>query len=145
VKATAEAMGQALAEGAHSAERASPRPSEDPGESAPSSAPVAANVPVGLHATLDDLRLEVVDEEFDSRWLRVVSENGVMTVSVNRSHRFMQSFAHVPGADVEPVLRLAAALALAELRGRASGHAEPAFVRHQVNDLLDGALAERLV
>ena len=145
VKATAEAMGQALAEEASTAKRARSQPSEDAGKAIPASAPVEASVPVGLHATLDDLRLEVVDEELDPRWLRVVSENGVMTVAVNRSHRFMQSFAHVPGADVEPVLRLAAALALAELRGRTSGHAEPAFVRHQVNDLLDGALAERLV
>jgi hypothetical protein len=75
----------------------------------------------------------------------VISADGSTTVSINRAHKFMQSFANAPGSDVEPVLRLAAALGVAEVRGRSGGVAQPGFVREQVNDLLDGALADRLI
>jgi hypothetical protein len=110
----------------------------------PASAPIQAEVRTPGLRRIEGFRLEVVDEPFEPRWLRVVSERGAAIVSVNRSHRFMQSFANVPGADIEPVLRLAAALGIAEVRGRASGVSQPAFVREQVNDLLEGSLSQRI-
>lgn len=111
----------------------------------PAAPAIGANIPTEMHPSLPDLRLEIVDEDFDPRWLRVHTNDGLTTVSVNRAHRFMQSFVHIPGADVEPILRIAAAIALAELKGRACGLSQPAFIRNHLNDLLDGSLAERLV
>jgi Histidine kinase-, DNA gyrase B-, and HSP90-like ATPase len=108
------------------------------------SAPVQAEVRTPGLRKFEGFRLQVVDEPFESRWLRVVGENGRTTVAVNRAHKFMQSFANVPGSDIEPVLRLAAALAIAEVRGRASGVAQPAFVREQLNDLLEGPLSTKI-
>lgn len=91
----------------------------------------------------DSLRISVVDVPSDSRWLRVYSDGDGYVASMNRSHRFTESFADLPNMDIEPVLRLAAAIAIAEIRAKASGLTHPRFFVHQVNELLAGPLSER--
>lgn len=75
-------------------------------------------------------------------WIRVVDgSNGKHTIEVDRQHPFMQSFAHLPGQEVEPILRLAAALGLAEIEARFSGSPDAGAVRARLNELLRGPLA----
>ena len=113
----------------------------------PASPEVAKSVPLTDTAwgvLGEHLRIAVVDDEHDtSKWLRVVQDGGTWIVTVNRAHRFTQSFAYLPGMDLEPVLRLAIAIALAQIRAERSGSREPRFFVAALNQVLAGPLAER--
>ncbi|HEX5608929.1 MAG TPA: ATP-binding protein [Solirubrobacterales bacterium] len=74
-------------------------------------------------------------------WVRIRDAEGGHTIEVDRNHPFMQSFAHLPGQEVEPVLRLAAALGIAEIEARQAGVADAGTVRGKLNQLLQGPLA----
>jgi hypothetical protein len=88
---------------------------------------------------------EVVSAPGGNYWLDVVSdENNVHKIRVNRDHLFMQSFANLPGADLDPVLRLAIAVGLAEISGRISGIEFPTWSRAKINDILLGKLSSRI-
>ena len=90
------------------------------------------------------LRFDVVLAPGDSHWLRLNLEGAEWVVQLNRSHPFMESFANVPGSDLDPVFRLAIAIALAEVKARNSGHPHPQLFRWFVNDALTGSLASRM-
>ena len=92
-----------------------------------------------------DLRFEVKDQPGDNSWLRVShnSEESIWTITLNRAHPFMDSFVHLPGADLNPVLRVAASLGIAEIRAINAGVEKPSFTRSAVNDLLRGEFARR--
>jgi hypothetical protein len=75
-------------------------------------------------------------------WIRVLEEGDAYAIEVDRAHPFMQSFAHLPGQEVEPVLRLAAALGMAEIEARHAGASEAAGLRARLNQLLRGPLAQ---
>lgn len=74
-------------------------------------------------------------------WVRIRDAESGHTIEVDRAHLFMQSFAHLPGQEVEPVLRLAAALGIAEIEMRQAGVADAGAVRGKLNQLLQGPLA----
>ena len=57
----------------------------------------------------------------------------------------MQAFAHLPNQEIEPILRIAAALALAEIEARLAGVADPSAVRSRVNQILRGPLARAVI
>jgi hypothetical protein len=92
-----------------------------------------------------DLRFEVKDQPGDNSWLRVShdSKDSIWTITLNRAHPFMDSFVHLPGADLNPVLRVAASLGIAEIRAINAGVEKPSFTRTAVNDLLRGEFARR--
>ena len=58
------------------------------------------------------------------------------TVRVNEDHPFMLSFAQLPTQQIEPVLRLALGVGVAE-------YIDPDHVRTRLNALLRGPLATR--
>lgn len=92
----------------------------------------------------ESLVIRVVDDPSDRRtWLRVARDGSDWIVSVNRSHRFTESFAHLPGMDLEPILRLAVAIALSQIKAERSGAREPRFLLAELNRVLDGPLADR--
>lgn len=74
-------------------------------------------------------------------WVRIRDTESGHSIEVDRAHPFMQSFAHLPGQEVEPVLRLAAALGIAEIEARQAGVADAGAVRGKLNRLLQGPLA----
>lgn len=87
---------------------------------------------------------EVKDQPDDPKWLRIQKrehETEKWQIVVNRAHPFMNSFASLPGADIEPVLRIAVAIGWAEIRARLSGATEPSSLRGEINELLRGDLA----
>jgi len=90
------------------------------------------------------LRFDIVLSPGDSQWLRLNLEGAEWVVQLNRSHPFMESFANVPGSDLDPVFRLAIAIALAEINARNSGHPHPQLFRRFVNESLTGSLASRM-
>lgn len=74
-------------------------------------------------------------------WLRVAEKVSGHVIEVDRGHPFMQAFAHLPNQEIEPVLRLAAAIGLAEIEARAAGVPDPSAVRVRLNSILRGPLA----
>jgi Histidine kinase-, DNA gyrase B-, and HSP90-like ATPase len=78
-------------------------------------------------------------------WIRVLDEGGGYTIEVDRNHPFMQSFAHLPGQQVEPVLRLAAALGMAEIEARHAGLPNAGGLRARLNHLMRGPLARTTI
>ena len=88
-----------------------------------------------------DLRVTV---EPGAKWLKVSPGLQSWSIEVNRAHPFMNSFANIPGADLDPVLRLAMAVALTEIRLKTRGEMKnPQVFRFRLNELLSGALSER--
>jgi hypothetical protein len=77
------------------------------------------------------------------KWIRVLHEGDAgYRIEVDRNHAFMRSFAHLPGQEVEPVLRLAVAFGMAEIEAIHAGAQDPGAVRSRLNHLLRGPLAE---
>ena len=91
-----------------------------------------------------DIMLEVKDQGNDPAWLRVTSsENSKWIITVNRQHPFMESFTVADPDSLEPVLRLALAIGIAEIQGMSSGFESAGFLRIQINELLRNYLSNR--
>ncbi|CAM3696209.1 ATP-binding protein [Isoptericola cucumis] len=128
---------------------------EDPEDEDAAINAVPASPPVEESVILDDtewdvlgecLTISVIDNPADSNhWIRVLQEDGVAAwkVTVNRAHSFTQSFAYLPGMDLEPVLRLAVAIALAQIKAERSGAKEPRYLIAELNRILTGPLAKK--
>jgi hypothetical protein len=98
-------------------------------------------LPLEDHSTF---RFMVVVEPGDTKLFRLsVGDDGDWAFSVNRAHPFMNSFANIPGADLDPILRLAIALGIAEISGRNAALDHPEFIRNKMNEFLSGALSHR--
>jgi len=91
------------------------------------------------------LRWEVVVNPGDNQWLRMTKSGSEWILQLNRAHPFMDSFASLPGADLDPVFRIAVALALAEIRAMNAGIPYPQTLRKYVNDSLSGQLSSRML
>ena len=82
----------------------------------------------------------------DDDWLTVVqdqgsdAERGVLRIRVNRDSLFMEVFEGATGEAIKPIVRVAAAIAVAETAARAGGAAQAALIRQYVNELLRGEL-----
>jgi len=93
----------------------------------------------------EDLTLEVIDAPYDQNLIGVkrLADDG-FKISFNRAHPFVNSFASLPDADLDPVLRVAIAIGLAEVKARSSGIAQSSFYRQMINDLLHSSLSTRM-
>lgn len=92
----------------------------------------------------EHLTVSVIDSAADkNHWIRVLQEENGWTVTVNRAHTFTQSFAYLPGMDLEPVLRLAVAIALAQIKAERGGAREPRYMIAELNRILTGPLAKK--
>ena len=58
------------------------------------------------------------------------------------AHPFMVTFAQTDAADIEPLLRIAAALAIAEKLARRAGVKSAGTVRRNLNEILREALSQ---
>jgi hypothetical protein len=91
-----------------------------------------------------DIVLEVKDQGSDPSWLRVSqSLDRKWVITVNREHPFMKSFTVADPDSLEPVLRLALAIGIAEIQGMSSGFESAGFLRIQINELLKNYLSNR--
>ena len=91
-----------------------------------------------------DIELELKEQGTDPQWLRV-RENGPnkWLISVNRDHPFMNSFVSANPDSLEPVLRIALAMGIAEIQGRTAGYETAGYLRLSINDLLRKYLSSK--
>jgi hypothetical protein len=92
-----------------------------------------------------DVILELRFNSNDPEWLRVCPAESRKSwqIIVNGSHPFMESFTSANPDSLEPVLRLALAIAIAEIQGISSGFESSQFLRLCINDLLKNELSSR--
>jgi hypothetical protein len=94
---------------------------------------------IRVELTTDDARgewLEVSDQPAEGR------EPQTIEIRVSMAHPFMISFAQSDPDDVEAMVRVAAALALAEKLARNAGVRMAKTIRRNMNDILREALAQ---
>jgi hypothetical protein len=90
------------------------------------------------------LKFRVVIEEGDSKLFRMnYDEDEGYVFSINRAHPFMNSFANLPGADLDPIFRMSLALGFAELLGKNSGLEHAEYIRTKINRILSDALSKK--
>ena len=78
----------------------------------------------------------------DSDMAETRSEPRQLSIRVSMAHPFMVRFAQADIEDIEGLLRVAAAISLAEVLARDSGVRYPGTVRRNVNEILREALSE---
>jgi hypothetical protein len=94
------------------------------------------------------INVELADDPSESRWLVVSDREPAgdqprrLDIRLSMTHPFMVRFAQTDTEDVEALLRVAAALALAEVLARDSGVRNAGTVRRNINDILKDALSE---
>jgi hypothetical protein len=74
----------------------------------------------------------------------VQSKSDELIILVNRKHRFMESFANLPGADLDPILRMCVAAALTQIKLQNLEVEGWHFVLPYMNKYLSSWLAHRM-
>jgi hypothetical protein len=91
-----------------------------------------------------DIILEVKDHGDDPSWLRVrQAADKKWIITINREHPFMNSFTVANPDAIDPVLRIALAIGIAEVQGMSSGFESAGFLRVAINDILRNYLSNR--
>jgi len=90
------------------------------------------------------LKFRVVIEDGDNKLFRMnFDEDDGYIFTINRAHPFMNSFANLPGADLDPIFRMSLALGFAELLGKNAGLDHPEYIRAKINRILSDALSKK--
>jgi Histidine kinase-, DNA gyrase B-, and HSP90-like ATPase len=103
---------------------------------------------VDLHGRPWRIILEVTDDPSISEWITVsdrpTDPTGMRQVGVRLAlaHPFVERFAGADFANIEPMLRIAAGLGLAETAARDAGVRMSSTIRRNLNDLLRNALSK---
>jgi hypothetical protein len=131
-----------------------PALADGPTVDTPAEAPPAQPQLAGRRFDIDfrgkawSINVQLTDDPAESQWL-VLSDTAEtrqtprrMDIRVSMSHPFMVRFAQGDSQEVEPLLRVAAAIALAEVLARDSGVRKAGTVRRNINDILHDALSE---
>lgn len=93
------------------------------------------------------ISIQLVDDPAEGQWLAISDQCEpttpfeIVEIRMNMAHPFMVAFAQTDPRLIEPVLRIGAALALAEKLARRSGTTYAGTVRRNVNDILREALS----
>jgi Histidine kinase-, DNA gyrase B-, and HSP90-like ATPase len=91
--------------------------------------------------------VEIANDPAIGSWLEI-SQNDknqnkrTMSIRVNFAHPFMQRFAGVEAEDMEPYIRFAVAVAIAETVARDQGVRQAGTIRRHINALLKSVLSE---
>jgi len=94
------------------------------------------------------VRIELSDDPGEGDWLSIsdpgATQGGPDTIEIRLSmaHPFMVTFAQTEAGDIEPLLRVAAALAIAEKLARRAGVKSAGTVRRNLNEILREALSQ---
>jgi histidine kinase/DNA gyrase B/HSP90-like ATPase len=97
------------------------------------------------------VRAELTDDPSVGDWLAIAEKETTkvgrgrvrnLEIRLSLAHPFMVRFADMSTSQMEPVLRVAMALALAEITARESGVKYAGTIRNLVNDLLRDALSK---
>lgn len=94
------------------------------------------------------INVEITYEPAESQWLILSDQRPALEeprgidIRLNAAHPFMIQFGQTDAQELEGLLRLAAAIALAELLARDSGVRAAGTVRRNINDILRDALSD---
>jgi hypothetical protein len=94
------------------------------------------------------INVEFTDDPAESQWVTLSDTTATrqeprrLDIRVSMAHPFMVRFAQNNSEDVDALLRVAAAIALAEVLARDSGVRNAGTVRRNVNDILREALSD---
>lgn len=110
-------------------------------------------IDVQLHGCAWRIRLELSIDPAEGDWVTVSDQQfqdvgpgslpRCLVVRVSLAHPFMDRFAGIDAASIEPLLRVAAAIGLAETAARDSGVKYAGTVRRNINELLRDALSKQ--
>ena len=124
-------------------------PVDTPSEEAPHKLTLAnRRFEIAFRGKTWSINVELSDDPAESQWLALSDtpetrkEPRRLDIRVSMAHPFMVRFAQGDREDVEALLRVAAALGLAEVLARDSGVRKAGTVRRNVNDILREALSE---
>jgi len=94
------------------------------------------------------INVELTNHPTESQWLvlndvaKTPQESRLLDIRVSMAHPFMVRFAQTDVEDVEAILRVAVALALAEILARDSGVRKAGTIRRNVNDIIRDVLSD---
>lgn len=94
------------------------------------------------------IKVELTNDPAEGQWIALsdipetLSDPRRLSIRVSMAHPFMVRFAQTGTENIEGLLRVAAALALAEVLARDSGVRQAGTVRRNVNEILRAALSE---
>lgn len=93
-----------------------------------------------------EITIEVTDDPAVGDWLTISNDqdavNGRIGIRLALAHPFMDRFAGADDESLEPLLRIAVAIALSEIVARASGVGRAGAIRRSINELLAEPLAQ---
>jgi hypothetical protein len=122
---------------------------DTPEEESPATALLAdRQFDIRFHDKNWSIRVALSNDPAESQWLLISESTETLTnprrlsIRVSMAHPFMVRFAQTDREDVEGLLRIASAIALAEVLARDSGVRKAGTVRRNVNDILRDALSE---
>jgi len=61
-------------------------------------------------------KLEIISNPLEPRLLSTIQSNSDLVIRINRHHPFMQNYANLPGAQLDPVIRILVAVALTKIK-----------------------------
>lgn len=129
---------------------AEPEAANPPTELAPAAEPASSrDITVDIGGTRWSINIELSTDPSVTDWLSISEDtaqqgkDGARTLGVRLAlaHPFMERFGGTTAEQIEPLLRVAAALALAETAARASGVRLAGTVRRNLNEYLRDALS----
>lgn len=124
-------------------------PVDTPSEEEPSPRTLAnRRFDIRFRDRLWSINVELTDDPAESQWLALTDTGTTLRdtrrldIRVSMAHPFMVRFAQTDSEDVEAILRIGAALGLAEVLARDAGVRKAGTIRRNVNDILRDALSE---
>ena len=110
-------------------------------------------IDVELNGILWQITIELSDDPSVGDWIEICDQTVVEDEAPNESvrcvgirlalaHPFTERFSGTGGSEIEPLLRIAAAIGLAEIVARESGVKLAGTFRRTINDLLRNALSK---
>lgn len=126
-------------------------PIETPSQPAPEQARLASRqLDIAFRGRAWSIHVEITNDPSESQWLTLTDSgpgeptNGPRRIRIRLSaaHPFMVRFAQADPEEVEGLLRVGAALALAEVLARGAGVRSAGTIRRNVNEILREALSE---
>lgn len=93
------------------------------------------------------ITIDLTDDPGVGEWLTLTGDlaseaGGKIGIRLSLAHPFMERFTGATGESIEPLLRVAVAIALSEVAARASGMRKASVIRRSVNELLRECLSD---
>lgn len=117
-------------------------------QTAPKALLVSRNFDIEFSSVRWSISIELTNDQATCEWVILADRNPKLeeprelNIRVSMAHPFMVRFAKTDPENIEGLLRLAAAMSLAEVIARDAGVSQAGAIRRYVNDILYGPLAQ---